>query len=50
LIAGRVVRAETSGMNQVLADISKNEKPDYILNRIRVVSIILWNKLRRLFG
>lgn len=50
LIAGRVVRAETSGLNQVLADISKNEKPDYILNRIRVVSIILWKKLKRLFG
>lgn len=49
-ITGRIVRAETSGWNQVPADISKNEKPDYILNRFRVVSIILGKKLKKIFS
>ena len=46
-IAGRIVRAETTGENQVLADIRINRKPDYIRNRIRVIGIILWKKIRK---
>jgi signal peptidase I len=45
-IAGRIVRAETTGENQALADIMINTRPDYILNRIRVIGIILWKKIR----
>jgi signal peptidase I len=45
MIAGRVVRAETSGENQVLADISINKRPNYIMNRLRVIFILLKKKI-----
>jgi signal peptidase I len=46
-IAGRVVRAETTGENPVLADIRINTKPKYFINRIRVIGILLWKKIQR---
>jgi signal peptidase I len=45
-IAGRIVGAESTGENPVPADISINTKPRYIINRLRVIGIILWNKIR----
>lgn len=36
-IAGRIIRAETTGENPVLADISINLKPNYVINRLRVI-------------
>lgn len=45
-IAGRIVGAETTGENQKRADISKNTSPDYFRNRIRVIFIFLWKKIR----
>ena len=45
-IAGRIVRAETTGENSVLADITINTKPNYFVNRIRVIGIILWKKIK----
>jgi signal peptidase I len=47
MIPGRIIRAETSGENQELADIGINTKPSYILNRLRVIWIILWGKVKR---
>jgi signal peptidase I len=47
MIAGRIIRAETSGENQTLADIGINIKPNYIRNRLRVIWIILWGKVKR---
>lgn len=46
-IAGRIVGAETSAQNTVKADIRIRENPDYILNRIRVIWIILTGKIKR---
>jgi signal peptidase I len=43
-IAGRIVRAETTGENQKLADIRINTRPSYFLNRFRVIGIFLWKK------
>ncbi|MBK7134189.1 MAG: S24/S26 family peptidase [Bacteroidales bacterium] len=45
MIVGRIVRAETSGENQVLADIRINKRPNYILNRFRVIFIMLKKKI-----
>jgi signal peptidase I len=45
MIVGRIVRAETSGENQVLADIRINTSPNYILNRLRVIFIFLKKKI-----
>ena len=45
-IAGRVVRAETTGENNVVADIRINTKPKYFINRIRVIGISLWKKFK----
>ncbi|HEX2970326.1 MAG TPA: S24/S26 family peptidase [Bacteroidales bacterium] len=45
-IAGRIIRAEFSEQH-VPADIKINERPSYFLNRIRVIFIILWNRIRR---
>lgn len=47
MIPGRIVRAETSGENQQLADIGINTRPSYFLNRLRVIWIILWGKVKR---
>ena len=44
-IAGRIVRAETTGENQKLADIRINTRPNYFLNRLRVIGIFLWKKI-----
>jgi signal peptidase I len=44
-IAGRIVRAESTGENPVPADIRVNTKPSYFVNRLRVIGIILWKKL-----
>jgi len=46
MIVGRIVRAETSGENQVLADIRINTSPSYIRNRLRVIVIFLLKKLK----
>jgi signal peptidase I len=45
-IAGRITGAETTGENPVMADISKNSRPAYFINRIRVLVLILWKKFR----
>jgi len=45
-IAGRIVRAESTGENPVPADIRINSRPKYFINRIRVIGIILWRKIR----
>jgi len=49
-IAGKIIRAETTGENTVLADITINKKPNYFVNRIRVIGIILWKKINSLFN
>jgi len=45
-IAGRIVGAESTGENPVPADIRINIRPDYIRNRIRVIFIFIWKKIR----
>jgi hypothetical protein len=45
-IAGRIVRAETTGENPVPADIRINTKPHYFINRIRVIVIIMKKKIQ----
>ncbi len=46
MIIGRVVKAEPTGENPVTADISKNRKPKYFFNRIRVIFIMIRLKLK----
>jgi signal peptidase I len=45
-IAGRIIRAETTGENPVPADIRINTNPSYIINRLRVIGLHLWKKIR----
>ena len=45
-IAGRIVGAETTGENPVRADIKINTRPNYFLNRLRVIGLHLWKKVR----
>jgi len=45
-IAGRIVGAETTGENPVPADIRINTKPDYFLNRIRVIFLLIKKKIQ----
>lgn len=45
-IAGRVVGAETTGENPVRADIRINTRPNYLLNRLRVIGLHLWKKIK----
>lgn len=45
-IAGRITGAESTGENPVAADIRINTRPNYFANRIRVIAIILWKKIR----
>jgi signal peptidase I len=45
-IAGRIVMAESTGENPVPADIRINTKPNYIINRIRVIVILLTKKIQ----
>ena len=47
MIAGRIVRAEATGENQVPANIRINTRPNYVCNRLRVIGIILWKKISR---
>jgi signal peptidase I len=47
-IAGRIIRAESTGENPVPADIRINTKPNYFVNRIRVIGIFLWKKINKL--
>jgi signal peptidase I len=47
-IVGRIIRAETTGENPVLADIRKNLKPNYVMNRLRVIGINVGIRIRRL--
>jgi signal peptidase I len=49
-IAGRVVRAESTGENPLPADIRINTRPKYFINRARVLSIILWIKFNKIFS
>lgn len=48
-IAGRVVKAEITGENPVPADIRINTKPHYVLNRIRVIGLMVWKRVRKIF-
>ena len=45
-IAGRIVGAESTGENPVPADIRINTRPSYFTNRLRVIGIILWKKIK----
>jgi signal peptidase I len=45
-IAGRIIRAESTGENPVPANVSINTKPNYFINRIMVICIILWKKIK----
>jgi signal peptidase I len=45
-IAGRIVGAETTGENPVPANISINPSPLYFINRLRVIGLHLWKKIR----
>jgi len=45
-IAGRIVRAETTGENPVPADIRINRRPNYFYNRIRVICLLIWKKFK----
>ena len=45
-IVGRIVRAEGTGENPVPADIRINTRPKYFCNRIRVIGLHLWKKIR----
>jgi signal peptidase I len=45
MIAGRVVNTETTAENRIPADIRINRRPNHILNRIRVITIMLKKKI-----
>jgi signal peptidase I len=45
-IAGRIVRAESTGENPVPADIRIKKKPTYFINRLRVIGMLLWKKIK----
>lgn len=44
-IAGRIIRSEATGENTVPADISINTSPNYFINRIRVIVLLLIKKI-----
>ena len=46
-IAGRIIGAETTGENPVLADIRINLKPNYVRNRLRVIGLNMMIRVRR---
>ncbi|MCU0474344.1 MAG: S24/S26 family peptidase [Bacteroidales bacterium] len=46
-IAGRITGAEATGENPVPADIRINTKPNYIYNRLRVIGLLLWKKIKQ---
>ncbi len=43
-IVGRVVGAETTGENPVRADIRINTRPNYFINRLKVIGLMIWRK------
>jgi signal peptidase I len=45
-IVGRIVKSESTGENPKPADIRINTKPNYILNRIRVIYIFIVKKIK----
>lgn len=45
-IAGRIVGAETTGENPVRADIRIKARPGYIINRLRIIGMHLWKKIK----
>ena len=45
-IAGRITGAESTGENPVAADVRINTSPNYFINRIRVIGLLLWKKFR----
>jgi signal peptidase I len=45
-IPGRIVGAEITGENLRHADIRKNTSPNYIINRLRVIGLHLWKKVK----
>ena len=44
-IAGRIIKSEATGENPLPAGISINTKPNYFINRIRVIFIMIRRKL-----
>jgi signal peptidase I len=46
-IAGRVVGATTTGENKIPADVRINTHPHYFLNRLRVIGLHLWKKIKQ---
>ena len=45
-IAGRIVRAESTGENPVPANVSINTKPNYFFNRIKVILLLMKKKIQ----
>jgi signal peptidase I len=45
-IVGRVVKSEPTGENPIPADISINNKPRYVINRLTVIVIFLLKKIK----
>ncbi len=46
MIAGRITGAEATGENSTPADIRINKKPNYIVNRLRVIGMLIWKKIK----
>jgi signal peptidase I len=46
MIAGRITGAEATAENRMPADIRINKKPDYIVNRLRMIGMLLWKKIK----
>lgn len=44
-IPGRIIKSEATGENPIPANISINTKPNYFINRIRVIFIMIRKKL-----
>lgn len=45
-IAGRIIKSEPTGENPIPADIRINKKPRYIINRLSVIGIFLFKKIK----
>jgi signal peptidase I len=45
-IAGRIVKSEPTGENPIPADLKINTKPRYIINRLSVIGIFLFKKIK----
>ncbi len=46
-IAGRIISAESTGENPIAADVRINTRPNYFINRMRVIGLILFKKIRK---